>query len=145
MKLQKLLFYAHAWYLGMKNAPLFEDDFEAWPHGPVVRSVYGQTRKFGWSPITSRIVDIDFSAGTIKTTTPDGVDTDELKKFIKEIWEIHKGFTGIQLSNSTHANGEPWTVVKEHYGSLDGKPPIPNQLIASIYKAKIANGNSPAA
>ncbi len=145
MKLQKLLFYAHAWHLGINNSPLFEDDFEAWPHGPVVRSIYVQTRKYGCDPITGRVADINFTNGNIQTSVPSGVETEGLRRFIREIWDVHKGFTGIQLSNSTHAEGEPWTIVKQHYGSLDGKPPIPNPLIASIYKSKVSNGNSPSA
>ena len=39
LKLQKLLFYAHAWHLAIKKAPLFDEDFEAWPWGPVVRDI----------------------------------------------------------------------------------------------------------
>ena len=34
-KLQKLCYYAQAWYVTIKNKPLFEDDIEAWVHGPV--------------------------------------------------------------------------------------------------------------
>ena len=41
-KLQKLCYYAQAWYVTIKNKPLFEDDIEAWVHGPVVPSLYSQ-------------------------------------------------------------------------------------------------------
>ncbi len=143
MKLQKLLFYAHAWHLAYYNAPLFDEDFEAWPWGPVVRDIYSQTVKYGRFPVMEKIEEITPSNGGAKFTIPDGVDNAELKKFIKEIWDVHKRFTGIQLSNSTHAKGEPWTIIKEQYGSLEGKPTIPNQLIASIYKAKISDENTP--
>jgi len=39
MKLYKLLYYAQGEYLGQNGVPLFEDDIEAWIHGPVVPSV----------------------------------------------------------------------------------------------------------
>ena len=55
MKLQKLLYYSHAWHLAIFNRPLFEEDFEAWPWGPVVRDVYFQTRDFGRNPVTRKI------------------------------------------------------------------------------------------
>lgn len=42
------------------------------------------------------------------------------------------------MSNATHAPGEPWTVVKEAFGNLDGKPKIENDLIRDIFKAKLA-------
>lgn len=44
MKLQKLVFYAHAWSLVWDEAPLFEDHIEAWANGPVVPALYAQHR-----------------------------------------------------------------------------------------------------
>ena len=32
-KLQKLMYYAQAWYLGVYGTPLFDADFQAWIHG----------------------------------------------------------------------------------------------------------------
>ncbi|MDA0665038.1 MAG: DUF4065 domain-containing protein [Proteobacteria bacterium] len=40
LKLQKLLFYANAWYLALHDDSLFDEDIEAWPWGPVVRNIY---------------------------------------------------------------------------------------------------------
>jgi len=42
MTLLKVLYFAHAWYLAKKNAPLVGQPFEAWRHGPVNRVVYDQ-------------------------------------------------------------------------------------------------------
>lgn len=139
MKLQKLLFYAHAWHLANKERPLFEEDFEAWPWGPIVRDVYNQTRKFGRKPVTEKIYRLTRTeSGPLSYSLlyPEITDGD-LKDFIRQIWDIHKEFTGIQLSNSTHDPGEPWTIVKESYGSLDSKPTIPNELIMSVFKKKL--------
>ena len=33
LKLQKLLYYAQAWYLALYDVPLFDDPIEAWVHG----------------------------------------------------------------------------------------------------------------
>jgi len=40
LKLQKLLFYSQAWYLALKDDYIFEEDFQAWVHGPVLVSQY---------------------------------------------------------------------------------------------------------
>ncbi len=40
LRLQKLLYYAQAWSLAMRDKPLFDDRIEAWPSGPVVPSVF---------------------------------------------------------------------------------------------------------
>jgi uncharacterized phage-associated protein len=40
LKLQKILYYIEAWHLAVLEESLINDDFEAWLHGPVIRSVY---------------------------------------------------------------------------------------------------------
>lgn len=40
MKLQKLVFYSHCWYLTCYNKVLFEEEVEAWDNGPVIRSLF---------------------------------------------------------------------------------------------------------
>jgi len=36
LKLQKLLYYAQAWHLALYGISLFDEEFEAWIHGPVI-------------------------------------------------------------------------------------------------------------
>lgn len=140
MKLQKLLFYTHGYNLAMRDAPLFEQDFEAWPWGPVVRDIYFQTREFGRQPITKRVQEIR-RTGTgpldYHFITPLGVEDPETRSFVKAAWDAYKGYSGIQLSNATHAPGEPWTIVRDQYGTLEHKPTIPNELIADVFKKKL--------
>lgn len=40
LKLQKLLYYAQAWSLVLLDKPIFEDEIQAWTHGPVIPTVY---------------------------------------------------------------------------------------------------------
>jgi uncharacterized phage-associated protein len=139
MKLQKLLFYAHAWRLAMFNRqPLFEDDFEAWPWGPVVRDAYLQTKDYGRGPVEDLLSEFSLHNGRFGFNTPDGV-SEELRPYIQNVWDTHKNYTGVQLSNSTHAPGEPWTIIRDQYGSLEGKPKIPNDLIAAVFEQKLHN------
>lgn len=144
MKLQKLVFYAHAWYMALNNRALFEDDVQAWPWGPVVRNIYGDFRKFGRSAIIGKKATalqksgpgpLDYSFVTPQISDP------ALKQFIRDVWDVHKKYTGIQLSNSTHSPGEPWTIIKDQYGGdLNGKPMIPNELIEGVFKSKLGDG-----
>lgn len=143
MKLQKLLFYAHAWNLAYGNGPLFEDDFEAWPWGPVVRAAYMQTLDCGRGPVRSLLSEFASTPSGYKITTPEGVRED-LKPFIKSVWDTLKSYSGIQLSNSTHADGEPWTIIAETLGT-ETKPVIPNSLIAEVFRKKLPHGVQAAA
>ena len=145
LKLQKLLYYAHAWFLAANNKPLFEEDIEAWPWGPVVRNIYLNFKEYGNQPVRGRATELKKVGDSIldwEFEDP-AITDDGLKKFIRAVWDIHKKYTGIQLSNSTHARGEPWAVIKEKYGSLDDKPTIPNFLIEEIFKGKISNATRP--
>lgn len=44
MKLHKLLYYCQAWSLVWDEAPLFNEDIEAWANGPVVRKLFSYHR-----------------------------------------------------------------------------------------------------
>ncbi len=139
MKIQKLVYYAHAWWLAIKNEPLFDDDIEAWPWGPVVRNVYGEFKSCGKSPITTeRAMELvkTGESGAFKVREPEK-PSKAVRDFLASVWKSHKPLTGIQLSNATHGPGEPWTIVKEQYESLDDKPRIPNELILEVFKAKL--------
>lgn len=51
LKLQKLIYYSQAWALVLNGKPLFEEDFEAWTHGPVIPEVYEQYKDFGFNAL----------------------------------------------------------------------------------------------
>src|SRR5260221_3271487 len=55
LKLQKLVYYAQAWHLGIKGAPLFQEDFQAWVHGPVIPELYQKYKSFAWQPIVTDV------------------------------------------------------------------------------------------
>ncbi|WP_294196885.1 type II toxin-antitoxin system antitoxin SocA domain-containing protein [uncultured Sphingomonas sp.] len=135
MKLQKLLFYAHAWHLAYDKGPLFENDFEAWPWGPVVRDVYVQTKGFGRSRVTSPITEFAWGPQGPTIQAPTGV-SEELRPFIRSVWDTLKVYDGVQLSNSTHASGEPWTIISDTIGT-GSKPIIPNDLIRRVFAQKL--------
>jgi uncharacterized phage-associated protein len=140
MKMQKLLFYAHAWWLAAADEPLFDEEIYAWPWGPVVPNVYGEFREFGRRPIVGKrateLVRIGDGPLSFRVREPEKPRPDVLK-FLESLWSSHRGFTGIQLSNATHAEGEPWTIVKDQYVDLDSKPLIPNELIKEVFKNKM--------
>ena len=54
MKLQKMVYIAHGWSLGLSDNSLIHDAVEAWKWGPVIRSVYREFRDFGAETITTR-------------------------------------------------------------------------------------------
>lgn len=55
LKLQKLMYYAQAWYLALYDREIFAEDFEAWVHGPVAPSQYHRFKDYQWRPITAEV------------------------------------------------------------------------------------------
>lgn len=92
-KLQKLVYYAYAWYIIENNDDcfnisnkLFDDEIEAWVHGPVCRNLYD----------LYPILRADISLISEKENT-----------FLEKIWHIYGEFTGAELEDLTHKE-EPW-------------------------------------
>jgi uncharacterized phage-associated protein len=61
LKLQKLVYYAQAWSLALLDRPLFDEEVEAWAHGPVVETVFQRFKDAGWEnlPRLARKTEID--------------------------------------------------------------------------------------
>ena len=55
LKLQKLLYYAQAWFLTFKDCALFQEDFRAWAHGPVLPTQYYRFKDYQWRPIDDNL------------------------------------------------------------------------------------------
>lgn len=136
MKLYKLVYYAHAWYLGNCNQELFADDIEAWPHGPVIRDLYAEFHPAGSGPIRRLGERIECIDGNYEKIIP--VHDGSLDNFFENIWTIYGHYSGIQLSNMTHESGEPWAIVAEKYDyNLRYKPSIPSEIIRDVFGRKI--------
>lgn len=60
LKLQKLLYYAQAWHLGLHGEPLFEARFEAWVTGPVIPTMFSRFEEFSFHdlPVPDRVPDL---------------------------------------------------------------------------------------
>ncbi len=62
----------------------------------------------------------------------------KLVSFFEKIWDVYGDKTGIQLSNMTHREGEPWTIVAKQYRyNLVDKPTIPSEIIRDAFAKKI--------
>lgn len=143
MKLDKLVYYAHAWWLAWTSEALFSEDVQAGQWGPVIRSVHNEFKDYGQFPIEKgrramELVRVGESPINFELKQSPSVPKNVFL-FLNNVWETHKRFTGIQLSNATHVLGEPWTIVKNQYGSLENTPKIPNELIRDVFRAKLSS------
>ena len=51
LKLQKLLYFTQGISYCMNDEEFFEEEFEAWVHGPVIPAIYHRYKEYGYNPI----------------------------------------------------------------------------------------------
>lgn len=113
MKLQKLVYYAHGWYAGYTGQPLIDGQVQAWRFGPVIAALYYEFREFGADPITSRAREWSPAVGLVIVPPP---RDEQLQRFLTNVWKSYGGYTGIKLSEFTHARGGPWDQTRRNAG-----------------------------
>lgn len=102
LKMQKLLYYAQAWYLVNYKTTLFKDKIKAWDLGPVVHVVYSQYKKFSGSPIVYNNTGKEADKFTQKQ-----ID------YLNECYSVFIKFAAHQLVNMSH-NEPPWKEAREN-------------------------------
>lgn len=112
MKLQKLVYIAHGWYLAFYGKKLVEDPIEAWQYGPVIRSLYFETQKFGSQPVSEYYTILD--PDTLVRVIPYVNEMD--MGFLRIIWKAYGKYNAHELVNITHKEDTPWsrTYKKNH-------------------------------
>jgi uncharacterized phage-associated protein len=127
LKLQKLLYFAHGWYLAFEGKPLLNESIEAWRFGPVVRSIYKDLQEFRDQSIT-RFVRSDFFVRPFLNP----MELNHLAPFLKNVWDVYAKHTAGQLSNLTHKVGTPW---REIYDACDGIIPFGERIVNKDIKS----------
>lgn len=120
MKLLKLTYIVHGWYLAFFDKPLFKNEVQAWQYGPVIPELYHVIKRFGTSNVQLETISI-YAENNLN---------DEDEKFIGVIWNAYKKFNGLQLSTKTHEEGTPWD--KVYKGKFH--TPIDNITIKNYYQ-----------
>lgn len=110
LKLQKLIYYAQAWYLANFDRPLFKEDMQAWAHGPVSPSVYGFYRNMGWEALPPNP-----SAQQIKG---------DLNNFLAAVYDHYGIYSAKKLERMTH-DERPW---KSARGNLPAEARCTNPI-----------------
>lgn len=133
MKLVKLVYISHGWYLGLADKPLISDEVQAWKYGPVIPPVYQQFKKYGDSPITEKA----YYRNQEKLYYY-SLNDPLVASFLDKVWEVYSNYSGIQLSSLTHEPNTPWDIIWNKYnGSTFYGASIPNNIIKEHYKAMI--------
>jgi len=140
MKLQKLLYFAQGWSLGLRGKSLVAEQPKAWPYGPVFQSVYFACRKYGSAPITAPLSPSDYEATVNKVRTIGGQEelAAEDVSLVRRVWDVYSGYSAWQLSALTHADGGPWAVTIVGAPGGSERPTIADELMQREFSKRAA-------
>jgi uncharacterized phage-associated protein len=123
LKVQKLLYFAEAWYQVLHGKDLFNEQIEAWAHGPVVREVYGKLSDYGWQalpPIDPTMLEFP----------------EDVQGALELVVDLYDRFGAKQLESITHTD-RPWLDAR---GGLAPEArctaPIDKSAIRAYFKEK---------
>ncbi len=111
VKLQKLCYYAHGWWLAYHpDQPFLQERPQVWKYGPVFNSLFHVLTVFGKDPIKTTQADNPFAEPVLM---PEG--RDDVLQLIDWVWNRYSKYTAVQLSNKTHEEGTPWRKIAERH------------------------------
>lgn len=121
LKLQKLLYYIQGFHLALFEIPIFEDDIEAWRHGPVAPIIYHNFKSNGSNPIIYEECNKDFSL----LFTPLQIE------LLDEVYDVFGQYSAWKLRDMTHE--EPTWIMHESDASV-----IPKNEMKEYFKTRVA-------
>lgn len=98
------------WTLVRNSQRLFAERIQAWPSGPVVRSLYGELKSYGSAPIDERY--LGSQADMNKTIAKFSA---EIKSTLDEVYEKYMTKTAFELVALTHSE-RPWLEARRGLG-----------------------------
>lgn len=137
MKLQKLVYCAHGWWLAYNPNTLFVTERpEVWQHGPVFPSLYSRLSGFGGTEIYQMQ-----SAGPFGGI-PVVDDADHAShSFLDFVWGRYGAYTAFELSDMTHRPGTPWYQMSErHNFKVPRHLEIPDDLVIAEFQRLAREG-----
>lgn len=135
-KLQKLMYFAYAWYLVFFNESgdeidnrLFEGQFEAWVHGPVLPELYREVKRFHGNKIGADY----FESNREDNFNPEVLD------LLKQVKDVYGKYDGNELESITHQE-DPWIDAREGCRSNEiCKNPISDKAMFDYYVRRLDN------
>ena len=122
----KLVYFCHAWMLGLYERPLIEQPIEAWRFGPVIRDVYQSFKKYRGEPIRAN------------ARVPEANLDDKEEDLVRQVYSKYGYLSGIRLSEFTHEEGTPWDKVWKRNGQ---DSIIPRSLMKEYYSKQVPASN----
>ena len=130
LKLIKLCYLCHGWYLAYHETPLFDERIEAWRYGPVIPELYYALKHFRGKSLPAGCLE--------KLAIKQEELSEDMKKLIDAVIDYYGKYTGVELSALTHRKGSPWA--RTYSGEKQPWISIPNSMIKDHFN-ELKNSN----
>ena len=143
LKVQKLVYFTHGWFLAEHTSPLINELVQAWDSGPVFSSLYHRLKKYGNQPITQLEGDSIFKdSSTYDSIIPMiSLSDTEAAETLDFAWKAYGDIDEANLAEHTRVQGTPWhqVVTEQKYSSgfLPKGKEIENDRIKRYFEDQI--------
>ncbi len=121
MHLHKLLYFAQGWSLAVEGHPLFDEEIQAWKHGPVVPAIRPAFKRFGQEVISK------------DEASASGVASRQEQLLLESIWRQYRRYSASGLRAMSHRQS-PWREARKELGADDaGRNRISPESIAACF------------
>lgn len=124
LKLQKLLYYAQAWYLVNFGKRLFKDPIKAWDFGPVVPDVYHAWKEHQSSPIP-----YSSNGKEELCLQPHQIE------YLRDFYKVFSSLSATALVSMSHAE-KPWKEAHAKGNTTEIRPDVMREYYLSRYLAE---------
>lgn len=113
LKIQKLVYYSQGFHLGIHDSPLFDQEIEAWDHGPVISPLYHSLKGFRSSNIAlaSLVLCLGIQSADELSSTQ--------KSVLDMVYDEYGHKHALALRAQTHRES-PW-LTHSHDGTANGR------------------------
>lgn len=129
LKLMKLVYIAQGWHLAYHEAPLINEEVEAWQYGPVFPNLLAKMKKYKKKEVVKEVL-------SILERSLNNIDAKIGEKGINIIEGVSKQYernTGGELCGMTHMPGTPWDITCQKHGGHIFNPVIDQYVIRDYY------------
>lgn len=131
MKLQKLIYFLHGWHMAIIGKPAINDQFEAWPYGPVIGSLYQKFKHYGSDNIKDYVCEFDPEKRE-NIAYVVGVKDRRFNEIFEAVWRKYSPLDALVLSTLTHQKDSPWDQTRKR-----GEKIISNELIRDYFRGLV--------
>lgn len=130
LKMQKLCYYAQGINLASTGHRMFDNDIEAWMHGPAIRELYDVAKKYGNNPLA-------YPIGNSKQISLDEFSESE-KEVLAQVYIDYGQYSAWMLRNMTHMEA-PWMKAMNRQPDQNNRKIILDEDMKSFFQEATVN------